>query len=314
MGQRDSRPAPQPSPPPVGRPGRTQRWVRDSSGHGQLVPGEAGRGAPGLALGTTRIQPRTQDTRLPRAQALGHQTLLEVLSSPPTPGSGSAPDVPGNSGSHGSSSAGVAAWGHMRFLVTQSQRLENSRGCASVRLLGLEDREGGREGSRRALLRVKLFKHREKSPLGWCRAGGGVRRGTRRWGGAPGASWNYQETRDIKDRRGPRAGTSRFSAHPRWGRGWVKGPGQREGGSLLPRGKWLLSPNSPGSTLSKVPPRRGAPTSRPQTQTQEQPLCSPLGQGLPPPHSQEKRRASSPSPLPHRRGRAGVAEDKDGLF
>lgn len=91
---------------------------------------------------------------------------------------------------------------------------------------------------------------------------------------------------DIKDRHGPRAGTSRFSAHPRWGRGRVKGPGQREGGSLLPRAKRVLSPNSPSSTLSKVPPlpwRAHLPAPNPDAGT------TPL---------QPPRAGAAPSPLP----------------
>ena len=67
--------------------------------------------------------------------------------------------VPGPSGPRGGSSAGVVAWSHACFLVSQSQRLENSPGCASAHLIGQRGRgERGRDGSHSAFLWVKLFK------------------------------------------------------------------------------------------------------------------------------------------------------------
>lgn len=72
MGQRGSRSTlQQPLLLPLGRPGWTQRWVRDFSGHRQLGPSQAGRERaearaqhlPGSTPGTRG----PQDTRLPHA-------------------------------------------------------------------------------------------------------------------------------------------------------------------------------------------------------------------------------------------------------
>lgn len=57
MGERGSRPTPQPPPPPLGQPGWTQWWVRDFSGCRRLGPSEAGRERAGGSA-PPRIQPR----------------------------------------------------------------------------------------------------------------------------------------------------------------------------------------------------------------------------------------------------------------
>lgn len=97
----------------------------------------------------------------PRASDSLKINLLERFPSPPGVWlcSHCVHNVPGISGPCGGSSAGVAAWGHTRLPMSQSQRLENSPDCASVYLIRQRGwGKKGWEGSHSAFLWVKLFK------------------------------------------------------------------------------------------------------------------------------------------------------------